>query len=395
MAGMIKLQKNGGGVLKLSPMNGVENTEVVIPESGKLATEEYVDGGRYGAYGVRFDQENNIVTPLGSSNRTLIQEKMKRCVLNADGTVKYFLDQYDSTKKEGSAGVGIPSILDGTDGNVMVQVPLFYIKHSLVGDVHEWWVSLFPKEGYSVHPWFLEGGVTRAFRYYRAYTCSVKDGKLMSISDVKPTVSQTRDAFRTKARANGAGWNMCSWNAVNAIQILFLTEYCTFNSQAVLGTGNHLGGDYAMTTGDSNSLGNQSSVYGLDKVMSYRGIENFYADTWEFIDGMNVRGYKVYLNQNPNTFADDVFTGDYKYSGVTVPAADASYIKKISGNFLPTALGGSSSTYVTDALWSAAGDRIAIFGGHAHDGSLNGVFCLAVNHLSSYSHVAVGCGLSF
>ena len=67
--------------------------------------------------------------------------------------------------------------------------------------------------------------------------------------------------------------------------------------------------------------------------MSYRGIENWYADCWEFIDGINIQNYKVFLNQNPATFADDVFTGDYVDSGVTLPAMSASYIKKIQEIF--------------------------------------------------------------
>ncbi len=375
-----------------TPVSNVKNPEL----AQDVVTKEYLEGGIYGAYGVRYDQENDIITPLGSRNRTLIQDKMKRCVLNANGTVNYYLDAHNSALKDDSTGVGVASVLDGTDGNVMVQVPKFYIKHTLINNIHEWWVSLFPKEGYSVHPWFLEGGVEAQFKYYRAYTCTLKNGKLMSISGSTPTRSQTRATFRTQAQANGAGWSICSWNAVNAIQILFLTEYCTFNSQSVLGTGNHLGNDYGMITGQSNSLGNFSSTAGIsDKVMSYRGIENFYSDTWEFIDGINVQDYKVFLNQNPSTFADDVFTGNYINSGVTVPVASANYVKKISSNFLPTAIGGSSSTYITDGFWSTSGNRVAFFGGDAYYGLLDGAFCLALNSLSSYLHVSVGSGLSF
>lgn len=398
--GKIRFGKQSGGELALVIPDGVDNTEVVFPESGELATKQYVDDaiGEYGgesktgAYGLKWNQEMDIYEVLGDTNRTQIQRNMKRCVLKDDGTVNYYLDPYNSTKKAD----GTPAVLTGANGNVMVEVPKFWYKHELNGNEHQWWVSDKPLAGYLVHPWFLEGGVERDFRYYRAYAGTVVSGKLRSISGATPTRSQTIATFRTQARANGTGWNMCSWNAVNAIQILFLTEYCTFNSQSVLGTGNDTGTDYGMTTGQSNSIGNASSGPSNNNTwMSYRGIENFYADTWEFVDGINVQNYKVYLNQNPSTFASDVFTGDYVDSGVTVPAASASYIKKISGNFLPTALGGSSSTYITDGFWSDTGNRIAFFGGDASAGSLDGVFCLYVSDLSSYSSVYVGCGLSF
>ena len=314
---------------------------------------------------------------------------MKRCALNSDGTVNYFLDPYDSTKKED----GTLAVLDGTDGNVMVQVPLFWFKHTLNGNVHEWWVSDKPLAGFSIHPWFLEGGVEHPFRYYRAYTCINQSGVLRSVSGVTPTRSQTRNTFRTQARANGDGWNLCSWNAVNAIQVLYLTEYCDFNSQAVLGHGNHTGADYGIVTGQSNVIGNESSgPLNNDMWMSYRGIENFYADCSEFVDGINVQNYKVYLNQNPDTFADDVFTGDYVDSGITVPLANNSFVKKISGNFLPTELGGDSNTFVTDTLWSLTGNRIALFGGGVQ-GTSNGAFCSNVSEASSLSHVAVGAAV--
>ena len=78
----------------------------------------------------------------------------------------------------------------------------------------------------------------------------------------------------------------------------------------------------------------------------------------------------------------------------TVPAASASYVKKISGNFLPTALGGSSSTYVTDGFWSNTGNRIALFGGAASNGALGGAFCLVVSDAASVVGVYIGAGLS-
>ena len=182
---------------------------------------------------------------------------------------------------------------------------------------------------------------------------------------------------------------------MNAIQILFLTEYCTFNTQAVLGRGNDTGGDFGITTGQSNSIGNASSgATNNDMWMSYRGIENWYVDCWEFIDGLNIQNYKVFLNQNPATFADDVFTGDYVDSGVTLPAMSASYIKKITGNFLPTAVGGSSSTFVTDGGWSSSAGTLVFFGAAAVDWLVAGGFTFGSNATAEFALISVSAGLS-
>ena len=40
---VINLQKESGGIVKISPVDGIGVTEVTVPESGELATKEYVD----------------------------------------------------------------------------------------------------------------------------------------------------------------------------------------------------------------------------------------------------------------------------------------------------------------------------------------------------------------
>ena len=113
-----------------------------------------------------------------------------------------------------------------------------------------------------------------------------------------------------------------------------------------------------MTTGGSTSIGNASSPSTNDDTwMSYRGIENFYADIFEWIDGINFSERLVYTSNTQSTFASDVFSGAYTSTGVTLPSSG--YIKDMSFSikgFIPTnSTGGSDSTYVTDYVDSRAG----------------------------------------
>ena len=41
--GVINLQKESGGIIKISPADGTGVTEVTVPESGELATKDYTD----------------------------------------------------------------------------------------------------------------------------------------------------------------------------------------------------------------------------------------------------------------------------------------------------------------------------------------------------------------
>lgn len=354
------------------------------------------------AYGVEWDPTTDTYTrtgfaagtPNSTSYAGAIQIQMKRCVLNTNGTVNYFLDPTNSTLKED----GTPATINGTDGNVMVQIPKFYYKYENNAGVHSWNVSPIAEAGYVLHPAFIRGGVEKDYRYYPAYEGHYDGSKLISGSGRVPTVSQTRATFRTYAAANGTGWSQIDWNILYAVQMLFVTEYADFDTQAMLGNGNDTGGDYTMTTGGSNSIGNASSPATNDNTwMSYRGIENWYASMYKFIDGVNISERQYFVNNNPATFADDVFTGDYVSTGIT-SATSNGYVSNLVGSskgFVPSAVTGSDSTYVSDYFYQSTGNNVVLFGGNSYDGLRSGGFCLLALYAASAAYSSIGSGVSY
>ena len=180
-----------------------------------------------------------------------------------------------------------------------------------------------------------------------------------------------------------------------------MVEFNDYIVTKYLGVGNCSGENYGRVTGVSNALGNNSSTPANDAndFMSYRGIEDFYADSWLCIDGVNVQGWQYFVNtsNDPNTFASDTFTGAYVATGVSVPSASTAFIKtcheSLQNGFIPTALGGSATTYFGDALWSAGGNQVLYFGGSSRYGASGGASCVYVKHASSLSSVDVGAAL--
>ncbi len=85
------------------------------------------------------------------SSVTKVHQNMKRCILRADGTVNYYLDPTDSTKKLDGTSANI----DGSDGNVMVEIPRFYFRQTKSGTTTTWEISDIPLAGYSLHLHFL------------------------------------------------------------------------------------------------------------------------------------------------------------------------------------------------------------------------------------------------
>ena len=85
-------------------------------------------------YGVQgdFNSQDYKLKRVGNLDlhRTLpIQAKLKRFVENPDGSVKYYLNQNDSRKKDS----GATALIDSTDGNVMLEKPEYYFKLEIDG----------------------------------------------------------------------------------------------------------------------------------------------------------------------------------------------------------------------------------------------------------------------
>ena len=82
--GRFTLGKQSGGTLGLVFPDGVSNTEVVLPESGELATKEYVDTGA----GVAFvANDNRVKTALNASGEAPIYACRAWVNFNGTGTV--------------------------------------------------------------------------------------------------------------------------------------------------------------------------------------------------------------------------------------------------------------------------------------------------------------------
>ncbi len=232
----------------------------------------------------------------------------------------------------------------------------------------------------------------------RDWTASTGD-VLGSMSGKAPMNHGTRANFRAAAGNRGTGWRQQSFDLVSAVQLLYLIEYGSFYSQSEIGAGltDWSGGvliarnnyNPIEKTGLSNILGNATGSVSngdgvRDSYMSYRGIENLWGHLWCFVDGININSNVPYVCNNDTQFADDTVT-NYTSLGVTLANSDGYQValEQIARGFLPVSVGGSSSTYITDYYYQAAGWREARLGGYAIDGPKAGICCW---RLSSSGH---------
>jgi hypothetical protein len=243
---------------------------------------------------------------------------------------------------------------------------------------------------------------------------------LASVSGQYPLGGLTRAQNRTIAANNGTGWHQLDFALWSAIQMLYLVEYGTFNSQSVLGDGNtgiasYLPPSTAQTdsphsvAGKSNALGNASTdaTSGASSAsrdtafMAYRGIENLYGNCNTTVDGINANmttAGNVYITNDYRDFADSTISG-FTLISSSFPTAGG-FIRNILNTgayFLSsTNSGGSSSTFLTDT--HAAGttlQAVAAVGAAAPSGADAGIFRLNTVNLVSFANRDRGARLAF
>jgi hypothetical protein len=363
----------------------------------------------------------NNTTPTNDFNSIFPWSQIKRCNLADDGTVNAYY---------GDVGY----IEDGSNGQVMVEIPKFYYKREWDGVKRRWYVSDKEFDGYallangtSVHPAFIRNTVTQDNIYVSAYEGCAYDvsatdyitndaqtvdfttttGDLLSsIAGVKPISGLTQDLTIGKSRIiaqnRGTSWQLLDFWSASAIQTLLLIEYGTFNSQAVIGQGvvNKASGtgNESENTGATTTLGNGSGYLGTNGLSSvtYRGIENFWGNIWFWVDGINIKADRQPWVADYN-FASDTFSGVYTDTGLTLPSSN-NYVRNLHDfdGYLPSeVVSGSGSTFVTDFYFQNTGNRVARLGGDWFKGLWAGAWCWDFGVVSSDRSRALSARLAF
>ncbi len=358
------------------------------------------------AYGVQWDKEvaNPDFTRIGNmelhkADKLPVQNAMRGCLLDDNGDVVQYLSDSDWQNA---------SLLDGSHGQVMIEIPTFYWKFSEdENGIQSVMLSMVEIAGYKkVNKMYVSAyeatidrtnnklaSVKNTSAQYRGGNNNAEwDGTYRSLLG-KAATNISLTEFRTYARnrkANSYEWNCNTYQVQKILYWLFVVEYATRNCQksynsSLSSDGYHQGGLGAGVTnandskwnsefsyypfvpvGISDSLGNgtgevtYASVDSIDstwatvKVPRYRGIENPFGHIWEWTDGVNIQVQsdndggksKVYISDKPATWNSSNYNG-YTYIGDE--ARTNGWIEKIifgeDGDIIPSIVGSSSQYY--------------------------------------------------
>lgn len=356
-------------------------------------------------YGIEYDTtvSSRDVTRIGnmSLHKSLpVHSRLKGCLLDDDGNVVEYLNPTGWTGHT----------RDGSRGQVMVELPMYYRKFEIEGNKRRVKFSEYPLPGYHQVKKKYVSAYEATVQRSTTTLCSVvnddadyRGGNNDSSKDTnsntllgRPATAISRTNFRAYARKRKSStkeWNCMTYDIQKDLFWLFAVEYATLDTQKAynaekdsngyaqggLGDGvttldgskwSAFNGYYPfIPCGYTDELGNGTGIkeYSMPteydssikkvNVPRYRGIENPFGHIWQWTDGINIQIQsaaagglsKVFVTDDPEKFNDSNYTG---YSHVGNEARTEGYVKSVifgeGGEIIPDVVGGGSTTYFCD-----------------------------------------------
>lgn len=336
----------------------------------------------------------------GDWGDSFIMESFTPVMLDANGTEAYELNKNNYTQKaDGTAS----DIADSSKTlNAMMRVDAMYTHFSEDADYYYFKVSNGKMDD-TFHPLgFVDANGNETDRaYLRIYEGSLISSKVRSLSGQTLMSAQTSPNERTYVQNNGANWNKGTWAHRALINALLQLISCSSDSQTAFGRG-HVDATSAnsvsscLKTGTMNDKGMFWGSSASGKGVKVFGIENWWGNQWERIEGcINVSG-NMYLKAHAPY--NDTGSG-YKATGIVPAGTSGGYISSETATemgFVPTNASGSATTGECDGLWFNNGQTdVALVGGTCADALLAGAEALFVYDAASRSAWHFGASLSY
>jgi hypothetical protein len=397
-------------------VNSVQTTapeNIVYVNVGKVVTTSNLEDTL--AYWYENNENTSSTSLATGGNRNVIESlrsKFKRCIAKPYGDdaalISYTNENMSTHWPDGTTTN--QNVTDRKE-SVMVHFPKYY--HKTIERSPGIWRTYISEQqidsNYIEEPERLVGAFEGEIH---------SSGPLCSRGSAVSTASKTIAEFVAASKLNGPLYGIEDYRIHATIARMFCAYYRTTNistsNSSIPCSGGTKRYNYG-ETGGTHTLGNVDGKKPTQNDTEYYstnflGLEDCYYSKWEFVQGINIlKGkYVVYdggsfpdkdvaeleaagatnirvVGYEPNPAATD------GYNGWTKAVAQGKY-----GDVVPTAHGGSETTYYSDYSWfNPTGNRIFLRSGGSDYGSRCGVFMASASNASSGSWTPVGARLAF
>ena len=321
------------------------------------------------------------------------------CMLKYDGTVDYYLDPKDYSKKA-----------DGTDsdindqsypGNVMVGIPTVWIKvdTSEPRKPKYYFAKKQINSDYHAYAHINSKGEVVPYIYVSAYDTSIDTSGIMrSLSEEYPNNYTKCEVFHVEAAKNNIGneaiWDVGSFSERALIALLLILIGKSTDTQSVFGKGRSKCEDSDRISGSMNTKGLFWGSNDDNLGVKVFGIEHFWGNVWKYTKDLviedHVVKYKPAWNNSGYTVA-----GTPESCRIYSTVSDA-YITE-NGLIPSIGLGAiSRSQHFCDAYQITNLSELcySAFGGDEDTGAGCGAFACRLDIHPSYYGDRLGCSMT-
>lgn len=279
------------------------------------------------------------------------------------------------------------------EGNVFVRIPKFYSKITKNPDgTYKHQLSGFRYDGFATL--FVDGkGNEIDYVLVGKYEASGSKSKALSKSGQTCLVNITLPDMRTACQANGEGYQQYDFLIDAIIKELFLIEFATTNSQAIMKGYTDSSNSAALITGHTDSVKTPSGSWNTSHTdggstcntdgkhaCKYRGIENLWGNLYKWCDGITFSKEKVYVCLDPTHYVSEDTNAPYVYMGDR--PTSGGYLKEVKHfeqfpllAYINSCTGGSDSTYFCDYTYGSTSGTVLCVGGLWYDDAYAGLWC--------------------
>lgn len=245
-------------------------------------------------------------------------------------------------------------ITSGDAGDVMIAFPCRGLSISKNDNILT--VSMTDDEENENFKYYAHtrGAIIKNKFYLGAYKGYIDAERMRSLSNKIITTNVSIATYRNHAHENGVGYEQSGWNQLVFRQSMYLLKYKNLDSQSSLGYG------YFHTSGENMSTGN-TDTNGMDYgeetgnyQMKLFGLEDFWGNINEWIDGIYTDGGYTHITTDNKEFINNGYKdGTYIYSHSQYTGFNRiGFIKNVYGNtelgYILSDNSGSSTTFFCD-----------------------------------------------
>lgn len=274
-------------------------------------------------------------------------------MLKQNGTVDYYLDPNDYTKKLDGTSSDVSNSSYGS--NAMARFPLVWVyRYEDSNYEYEIICPVQYDENYKAYAHIRADGSIAEYFYWSCFNASGTSSLLKSTKGQSPSAISAINS-RSGAKGNGTIWDIHTWSQRELIRTLLTIMGKSTDTESVFGHG-RTSGSSAIETG---TLSNKGQFWGdisnTTNAMKVFHVENFWGSQWLWTAGLINNKGPIYVKMTPegNGYQNDNVSG-YNNTGITLSGTSGGYIssgKMSEFGFIPKVISGSETTYYADGSW--------------------------------------------